>query len=628
MTQRGAAPPSNYRFVIDWLAPIALAGVFVLACLPTLGWLEFWNPEESVNVATAIELHLDGNLKVPTLAGVPRIVKPPLTAWATGLALDHELVKSLAPAAPGAEVTERLYQAVAFSARWPVLVGAGVVLVAVYHLARMLGGTGGSASMAHGPGTEGDASPNADSADLPASATTVGEARMIGFASMMVCGTSFLFLRHAALATTDAMLALWVAVAMTLLTAAVLRGRYWVGFGLGGLALGLGLMSKGHMALLQTVLPLGAYLWWARWNSALTRDSARRWRVPLMVGMILAGVVGLWWYGWVGMTRPGIIDDWVREVTRVGANDLEASPIYRYFISFRFWSPWTAFVLVGIYAAAIRLARRPADGAATQAWMLAFFQFAVPFAVMVLFPEKKDRYLLPLVPPLSIVAAVVAFEVIRAARRGDVAARVVEAIQWALIILLAVSLPLAGLTTVTSSFTTVSGTPWFQRQQAAVLLLAGGLVVGIGLWLRYRRGAGFAIFPAGAAVVLLAHGAYIHGLSRSLDGTNPQKPLAMDIRRESRDPSVYSWHPSGNYSAVFSDGAGLQIYLGRVVRWTPTPGDVAPPASQEQRDMVVFTVRGRQEEPVAPPGPWRQILDYPATKRSNWIVWERQPAVE
>src|SRR4029453_2387203 len=74
----------------------------------------------------------------------------------------------------------------------------------------------------------------------------------IGLIAMIVAGSTLFLLRFGRHATTDVQLALWVTLANAALARLALRGPSWRGALLAGCALGMALMSKGPVALLQS----------------------------------------------------------------------------------------------------------------------------------------------------------------------------------------------------------------------------------------------------------------------------------------------------------------------------------------------------------------------------------------
>ena len=203
-----------------------LVVVFFGAIAPTLSWLEFTSGLENLNIATALELrreHPQG-WAIPTLEGEPRIKKPPLATWVTAWSIGPEVVGAMS----SGNEAERDAAAVrvAWAARWPALLAACLLLVAVYELGRVL-----------------------------------ADAR-VGAAAAIACGTSLMFLRYSRYALTDVYLGLFVVAANVFLVRAIFLGERWRGMIGAGVALGLAGMSKGPVGLAQSVLPVWLFLVW------------------------------------------------------------------------------------------------------------------------------------------------------------------------------------------------------------------------------------------------------------------------------------------------------------------------------------------------------------------------------
>ena len=103
---------------------------------PTLDWLQFHDPIENLNVATALEIRRGGPWLVPTLQGVPRLAKPPLTAWITTAAIRPGTVAALD--STDAVVRAAAYDRLTWEVRWPALLAACLTLAATFELGRTL----------------------------------------------------------------------------------------------------------------------------------------------------------------------------------------------------------------------------------------------------------------------------------------------------------------------------------------------------------------------------------------------------------------------------------------------------------------------------------------------------------
>src|SRR5205085_12641864 len=154
--------------------------------------------------------------------------------------------------------------------------------------------------------------------------------RSVGLASAVVCGSSLLFLRFCRSATTDVQLALWVTAASALLALALLRRRYWLGFGGAGLALGLSVMSKGPVRLVQSVLPFALFALWRRFVGPRPRGQGAV--SPALAGALLMLAIALPWPAAVLVQSHDIWQSWLREITRAGATQLAPDPWYYYLV--------------------------------------------------------------------------------------------------------------------------------------------------------------------------------------------------------------------------------------------------------------------------------------------------------
>jgi 4-amino-4-deoxy-L-arabinose transferase-like glycosyltransferase len=223
--------PGNRAPGIAWLAIVVVALTFAFIA-PTLTWLEFSSGSENLNVGTAMEILREDRWLLPTLDGEPRVAKPPLTAWITAAAIDADTFGAMSSRNP--ELRARAERQLAWQVRWPFLLSSCLMLLAAAELGRVLVGGGNW---------------------------------RIGAIAAAACASNLFFLRHGRLATTDVQLALWVAIANVFLAHAVMRGRWWSGAIGAGLFLGLAFMSKGPVALVQSVAPVALFVLWDAWLS-------------------------------------------------------------------------------------------------------------------------------------------------------------------------------------------------------------------------------------------------------------------------------------------------------------------------------------------------------------------------
>ncbi|MGH7589255.1 MAG: ArnT family glycosyltransferase [Gemmatimonadota bacterium] len=153
-------------------------------------------------------------------------------------------------------------------------------------------------------------------------------------------------------------------------------------------AFGAGLLAKGHVMLLWTVLPALA---WAAWAGEWRR--LRRLLDPL--GILLALAVAVPWYAIEIARHPGLVDFWVGRQTAARVLEPfqgESEPWWHHLrtVAWAGWL-WTA-------PAALELWRRRRERPYEIAWIV------VPLVAFSLFPTKRANYMLPLLPPLAMAA--------------------------------------------------------------------------------------------------------------------------------------------------------------------------------------------------------------------------------
>lgn len=152
--------------------------------------------------------------------------------------------------------------------------------------------------------------------------------------------------------------------------------------------LGAGLLAKGHVMLLWTVLPA---LVWAAWSHGWRR--LRRLLDPL--GIVLALAIALPWYAVQIARHPGLVDFWLGRQTAARVLEPfqgEAEPWWHHAATVA-WAGW-----LWTAAAVLELWRRRRERPFEAVWVLA------PLLVFSLFPTKRANYMLPLLPPLALAA--------------------------------------------------------------------------------------------------------------------------------------------------------------------------------------------------------------------------------
>jgi len=171
------------------------------------------------------------------------------------------------------------------------------------------------------------------------------------------------------------------------------------GWGLFGLAIGLGVLAKGPVILLH-LLPAALLGPW--WRPAPV--SAGRWYGGLLAGVLLGAAIGLAWALPAGLAggpayREAIF--WGQTAHRVVHSFAHRQPFWWYLpVLPLLLLPWSAWPPLW---SALRLGRRTARGDRGLRFLLAW---GVPvFLLLSLVSGKQAKYLLPLVPALALAGA-------------------------------------------------------------------------------------------------------------------------------------------------------------------------------------------------------------------------------
>ena len=548
----------------------------MLAVWPTLSWLEFSGGSESLLAATSLEMRREGHWLLPKLCGEARIAKPPLPAWITAAAVSRGTLDRL-DGPPGGQ-RDLAYGDLAGRMRLTALVAGCGMLLGVYALGWAIGD------------------------------------RRLGLASSLVAASMLIFLMQARKATTDIHLALWVCAANAFLAAVILRGRWWLGWLGAGVALGLAIMSKGPVALVQSLVPVIGYCGWQISYSRLAGpdppqatihnpQSAIRLSAPSR-GMLLMLLVALPWFAYVALNTPDVIARWRAEVTRVGATDQPPGRWYAYISLFALAVPWTVFLLGGMWMAIGRIIARRTDGLT-----LTLLLLVVPIVIMSLAPDRKARYLLPMAGPAAVLSAAALLDLSdRWARRKRIDTLAVGA-HWATLAVLAAGLPIAGA----AVLKTLDGRPWYTPWQAvsvAVVMLA------LLALCRRIRPLDRAILSATVITMLLLHAVLVWGYRDTAEGRSELKPLADKIVATMPGAEVYSVWPNRPLRLAPPE---LPIYLNRIVRRAADVADIPPPGDVPRALLI------RQRRNASPPNPagWRLV----STARQDedwWHLFQRE----
>lgn len=509
-----------------WPAAILIAATFFIATAPTLTWLEFSSGIENLTVATALEIRRTNQWLLPSLEGEPRIAKPPLAAWIAAAAISPTTFREID--SPDPVVRSKAYRALAWQIRWPALACACATLLAIFHLGRTIGGV------------------------------------WAGLLAMTVAGSSLYFLRFGKQATTDVQLAMWSAIAMAALAHMCLVRTSWSASLIAGAAMGMALMSKGPVALLLTALPAAIFL-------VLQRRRAKI--APIVAAIIVMLLVGGAWYAFVAMRIPGVWERWRIELLRSDPAESPDNPL-SYVSLFSNMLPWSIVFVHGLIWTALTWRER-------NGWTLALLFVIVPVVVMSFFPDRKERYLLPLLAPASIVTA----RGLSAMLDPTDPRRIPPWVQWTTIFVIGIGLPLIGMTD------RIGGSPWYSTTFAAASIAFIAIVICV--FSLMSRALPLAIVGATAIVMLIVQPIFFLGYRNTREGRSEMRPLAEMIRRDFPDAQTYYCRPRGARRVP----GDLSIYLNRASPWIADPD--ALEASTKPQMYIIIQPDDTDDTPAA-----------------------------
>jgi dolichol-phosphate mannosyltransferase len=218
-----------------------------------------------------------------------------------------------------------------------------------------------------------------------------------GLAGALLLCLSAEFIYRQRMVGMDGLLALWVTAALGAAHVAMqgpsLRIGWWL---LAWLATGLGLLTKGPVALTLFVAPIFV---WQFLDPRTARIKARWWAAGLAIALAVAAP----WYAAVGLVAPGYAGFflWKHNVVRFVAPFDHAKPMWYYLPGLVVGlMPWTLLIpSFGHY-----LLRRSARTAARRPAALGFFLLASAWTLLFfsLAGCKRPSYILPALPPMAL----------------------------------------------------------------------------------------------------------------------------------------------------------------------------------------------------------------------------------
>jgi len=339
----------------SWLRPFTVLLVCFFSCFVHLGAPEV-NLMESRNFTAAREMVGGGSWLIPTMNGQLRVAKPPLPTWAVAAV---QLVTGPTQD-PGV-------------LRFPAACMSTLLVFFLWGLAREL--TRQQPGEAEAPGRTAWLAALVMASSLLV--ITVGrEGHWDIFANSLLVGCLWALVRG------------WFA-----------KGAGWGWFALSGLLLGGSMLSKGPVAPYAILLPFLASFGVPRLFPE--RGPVRPRRFGLLLALVVGLVIGTAWPIYLSLQHT--IAPAAMAVARVEVTSWSERHVQP------FWDYWNFLVFTGIWtpvalmALAVPFARHRAGRyvpyRAVLAWLL------IAFLLLSLVPEKKERYLLPLMPPLALLIA-------------------------------------------------------------------------------------------------------------------------------------------------------------------------------------------------------------------------------
>ncbi len=323
----------------DWRLP------WLLLLLPVVIFLPALPIDETRYLAVAWEMHLHGNFLVPHLNGTPYSDKPPLLFWMINLGW---LIAGLHV------WVVRLGTLIA-SCVWLMLFGA---------LVRRL--------------------------DPDSTLATKAVWLLLGILYFALLSSAIMF---------DVLLSVWVVVAMHG-ALDVDAKRWWRGIGLIAVGFGLGILTKGPVALLDAGLILAVGPWW----SSTARIHPGRWYGALLLAVLGGAAIALAWAIPAAIAGGQKYADAIflhQTVDRMAKSFAHRRPVWWYFMVLPMMVlPWTLSL-----RAPWRTWRDNFHIGKTARFAIAWF---VPAFVAFCFVSgKQPHYLMPLLPGLALYFALV-----------------------------------------------------------------------------------------------------------------------------------------------------------------------------------------------------------------------------
>lgn len=336
---------------------------------------------EARNIVTAREMVGDGNWLVPTMNGALRLEKPPLPTWIAG-AIEEVFPGSLGAQRCAAGVMGLLWT-------W-----------FLYLFAELL-----------------------------------TRSRPYALLTTMVFLTSYHIVVMGRTATWDIYCHAFMMGGIYYLARGLLadKSEQWRWFPLAGLMMGLSFLSKGPVSFYALLLPALVAL------IAFMHPSIKgKWKA-LAVMVVVCLAVGGWWYVYLLVFQPDAVNAVINKESSSWVNH-NVRPWYYYWRFFTETGVWAILMLAALFVPYWKKAFGREHSGLTRFYLFSITWTLAALVLLSLMPEKKVRYLLPMMAPcaMSVACLLTHFE-----NAKDLPSRILLKANGSIITLIAIAIPVA-----------------------------------------------------------------------------------------------------------------------------------------------------------------------------------------
>jgi 4-amino-4-deoxy-L-arabinose transferase-like glycosyltransferase len=227
--------------------------------------------------------------------------------------------------------------------------------------------------------------------------------------------------------------------------------------------------------------------------------------------------------------------------------------------------------------------------------------------LMTLFPDRKERYLLPLLGPFAILCARAIELTLAREYRGP---KIPRWVQWLIIFVMGVGLPIVGATKLAPR---VDGRPWYPANVAITMAVTMAAIILIGMLLSRQQP--IALLGTTVLVVLLMYPLAYAGYRNAQPGRSDMRPLAEYIRATHPTAEMYRWRPDNKRVAV-----DLSIYLNRSTIWTRDPARLP----RSDRPQIAVAVQNKNQPEIPPPPGWTMLAKVLRDQKDWYVAFVRE----